>query len=337
MPRCDATRAEERAFGSVDLWTASCKLGGDMNPHGHTTKEAGSPIGVDGAHAWRGGAQMPTDPWPDKSLTNAAPEGSARGLVGFFVLTFVWSWGFGLLAHAVLDRSPGLGTALQMVSGFGPSLAAVVVVARTRGGAGLKEWLKQRFRWRHLRWRWIVLAFGLPPVLMALALGIESALGGTIPASPARGHVALAVVNFGLVFLVGGPLGEELGWRGHALPALAAVTRWRAASLLVGVIWGLWHLPLFFMAEAAQSHMPIGLFFASTVAQSVILGALFMATDRSVVPVMVMHTSINAWLNVFPVLPTADSARPFALVVGLQTLVALLLLSPWSVRLRGAR
>lgn len=269
---------------------------------------------------------MTDDPWFDDTQTRPAPGRAALTLGGFFALTFVWSWGIGLGAHAVLPRAPALGTALQMLSGFGPSLAAVAVVALTNGRAGLCGWLKRRLQWRGLRWRWLVGAFGLPPLLMALALVLERALGGTLPESPARGQVALAVVNFVLVFFVGGPLGEELGWRGFALPALAAAVRWRAASLLIGVLWGLWHLPLFFMAESAQSHMPIGLFMVSTVTQSVILAWLFLQTDRSVVPVMIMHTSINAWLNVFPVLPTADSARPFALVVGLQALVALVLL-----------
>ena len=213
-----------------------------------------------------------------------------------------------------------------MMSGLGPSLAAIAVVTLHSDRGGLREWLLRCLQWRRIGWRWYMVAFGLPPVLMALALALEGALGGAIPVSPASGHVGLAVVNFGLVLLVGGPLGEEFGWRGYALPAMAAVLKWRAASLLIGVIWGLWHLPLFFMNNTPQSHIPVLLFLASTIAASVILGWISVNTDHSVVPALIMHTSINGWVSILPVLPTANTFRPLALMIGAQVLIAMALL-----------
>jgi len=126
---------------------------------------------------------------------------------------------------------------------------------------------------------------------------------------------------------IDGPLGEELGWRGYALPALATRMTWRTASALIGLIWGLWHLPLFFMAGTPQSHIPIALFLTSILAQSVILAWLFMSTNKSIVPALVMHTSINAWTTIIPVLPTGNTTRPMALMVGAQVLMASVLLA----------
>jgi membrane protease YdiL (CAAX protease family) len=83
------------------------------------------------------------------------------------------------------------------------------------------------------------------------------------------------MANFPLVFLVGGPLGEEFGWCGYALPVMQKHINWRTAGLVLGVIWAFWHLPLFFIVDTAQSHLPGWLFFVSTVASSVMFAWLF--------------------------------------------------------------
>ena len=58
-----------------------------------------------------------------------------------------------------------------------------------------------------------------------------------------------------LILLLGGPLGEEFGWHGYALPALQTRHGWRVSSLLLGAVWGLWHLPLFFVAGTVQDRL----------------------------------------------------------------------------------
>ncbi len=159
---------------------------------------------------------------------------------------------------------------------------------------------------------------------MGLALAIHMALGGKLLPSPSQGHVGMAVANFLLVFLVGGPLGEEFGWRAYALPALQRRWGWRLASLLLGVVWAVWHLPLFYSAGTVQSHLPIGLFALSAIASSVLFAWLFNQSQGSVVPVLVLHTAVNAWFLVIPVmvLPDGSNLRPFQIVVGLLVLTA---------------
>jgi uncharacterized protein len=261
---------------------------------------------------------------------NASPPlqqraGSISAILAFFALTFVWSWSVGIFAQQSMAQSSVMGTIFAIVSGFGPSLAGIAVVFLFSGRGGFRNWLTRCLNWR-IDWRWYSVAFFLPPTIMLLAIAIHAALGGTVPTSPAIGHIPLAIANFGLVLLVGGPLGEEFGWRGYALPALTAKLGWRSASLTIGVIWGLWHLPLFFMPSTPQAHMPIVWFIVSTIAQSVTFAWLFSHTGQSIVPVLVMHTSINAWTNIIPIIPSGSDTQPFAIMIGIQTLIATVLL-----------
>jgi len=250
---------------------------------------------------------------------------SIAPIFAFIILAFCWSWGIGFAATQVTARMPVMGTVLMMVAGFGPSLTAVAVVAMVSTRTGLREWAARCLDWR-VGWRWFVLAFVLPPAVMLTALAIHGLLGGAMPASPAVDQVPLAILNFGLVLVVGGPLGEEFGWRGYALPVLAAKLGWRSASLIIGAIWGVWHLPLFLMDSSAQSHMPMPVFMLNILAGSVVFAWLFERTHRSVLPVLVLHTSLNAWTSIVGIIPTAATGRPFVLTTGLMVLIALLLL-----------
>ncbi len=252
---------------------------------------------------------------------------SAASLLSFFALAFAWSWACWLLAPVVEAQSPVASTTLSLVGGFGPSLAAVVVVAHGSGMAGLRRWLTRCLRWR-LSWRWAVLAFLFPVVFMGLAAAAHVALGGTLPPSPAVGHVGLAALNFLLIFLVGGPLGEEFGWRGFALPALQARWGWRVASVLLGLLWAVWHLPLFYSVGTVQSHLPMGWYALSAIASSVLFAWLFNRSQGSIVPVLVLHTAVNAWSLIIPVmvLPDGSNLRPFQIVVGILVLAAVALL-----------
>jgi len=223
-------------------------------------------------------------------------------------------------------------TALSMLSGIGPRLAAVVVVAHTTGRAGLGRWLARCLQWR-VGWRWVVLAFAFPAVYMGLAAAALVALGGTLPPSPAADHVWMAALNVLLIFLVGGPLSEEFGWRRFALPALQARWGWHVASGVLGVVWAVWHRPLFDSAGNLQSQWPFGWFALSVIASSVLFAWLFNRSRGSIVPVLVLHTAVNAWSLIIPVMVLTDGSnlRPFQIVVGILRLTAVALL------LRGER
>jgi len=253
--------------------------------------------------------------------------GAGTSILWFFAITFVWSWTCWLVSFMLLEDFPFTASALAMIGGFGPSAAAVIMVAQTAGIAGSQQWLKRCLRWR-VGWHWLLLAFLFPLVFMGLAAAVHVALGGTLPTSPATGHAPLVVLNFFLIFLVGGPLGEEFGWRGYALPALQLRWGWRTASLVLGGVWALWHLPLFYSAGSVQSQLPMGFHVLSTVASSVLFAWLYNRTRASLIPALLLHTAVNAWSMVIPVmvLPDGSNLRPFQLVVSILVVVAVALL-----------
>ena len=243
----------------------------------------------------------------------------------FFTLTFAWSWACWLLAPVVEADLSFASSALFFLGGFGPSLAAFTVVAVTSGRPGLRTWLKRCLQVPG-NWGWMTLAVLSPLAVLTIAAAIHLTLGGSVPPSPAAGHVALVLANFGLVLVVGGPLGEEFGWRGYALPAMQERLGWRASSLLLGGIWGLWHLPLFFLPGSSQNQGLLGAFFVLVVATSVFYTWLFDRSAGSVIPVLLLHSASNWWPNVVPILPSDTDQRPFLMLVGLVVASAVWLL-----------
>ena len=159
----------------------------------------------------------------------------------FFVLTFAITWGLqlpGVLAQRGL--LPGAMPAYLALAGlgiFGPIVAATVVAYREAGGAGLRQLYAPLLRWR-VHPGWYLVALLVPGVLLALLL---SGLNLAGRAGPTLYFPAGGALTFALVVAVA----EEVGWRGYALPRLEQRFGAFAASTLLGVLWYLWHLPMF--------------------------------------------------------------------------------------------
>jgi uncharacterized protein len=250
---------------------------------------------------------------------------SSTRLLIFFALTFVWSWACWLLSPLVKTHSSGAASALFFLGGFGPSLAAITLVGITGGWTALRTWFARCLQWR-IGWGWMVLAFLAPLAILTLAAAAHMALGGDVRSPPASDHLAMAAANFVLVFLVGGPLGEEFGWRGYALPAVQQRLGWRVSSLVLGGIWGVWHLPLFFIAGSSQNQGSLLAFLVLIVATSVFYTWLFNRSSGSVLPVLLLHTASNAWPSVVPILPSDADPRPYLFVVAFVVSAAIGLL-----------
>ena len=208
---------------------------------------------------------------------------------------------------------------------FAPSAAALFLTWRYAGGTELRRFLGRALIWR-VSPIWYVIAIAGPALIMLLAMGGHVLLGGTAPDYvPFGARWLIVAVNFVLVLLIGGPLGEEFGWRGFALPRLEAGFNPPWDSLILGIIWTIWHLPLFFISESAQHGTPFWLFALLTIPLTVLITWVFHGSADSLLLVMLFHAAVNTWSGPLMISTEAEgSTRPFALVVTLTWGLALL-------------
>jgi hypothetical protein len=245
-------------------------------------------------------------------------EKDARGeLRDYILLSFLFSWivtvplaasHTGLLAVA-LPRS------LSFLASFGPSLAAVTITYRDGGVSRVRRLLTGLFRWRvNLVW-YAVTLFG-PATAGAAAILLEAWLRGGPAISMVEGVWPGILPVFLLVLLLGGPLGEETGWRGYALPRLLKRHDPTVSSLLIGVAWWAWHLPLFWVEGSPQSELPLLGFMAQILGTSIIYTWIYRGTGGSVLLPMLFHASGNTAAGFMPFLPleqTGGSTTAFRL------------------------
>lgn len=160
----------------------------------------------------------------------------AHPLRAFVAGAYAFSWIWWLAALA------GLGMPAVVVGGFGPAIAAWYVT-RLSGGS-VREWARQIVKWR-VRPRFYLYALGLPVLLWFAMNVVLASMGRPIDLSLLADRVPAYLGTFAFVAVLGGGF-EEPGWRGFALPRLQArhATPIRA-TLLLALIWGLWHLPLY--------------------------------------------------------------------------------------------
>jgi membrane protease YdiL (CAAX protease family) len=238
--------------------------------------------------------------------------------------------------HQIGPISPSAAPLLILLGTFGPFLSAVAIVSRRSGWRGLVEFVGQAFRWRAgLQWYAAVLL--APAVIRIVVLFVHVSKGGTPPdLSDATRWLAIPS-TFLIVLLLGGPTGEEFGWRGFLLQRVQPVTGVLWASLLIGVITALWHLPLFWIPDTAQSHLPFALFALRTIALSVISTWLYNGTRRSLLFVLLFHASLNTWPNTLYILDAGRTLGPYVSATIIYTGWAVQLVVLGLLRGRGDR
>ena len=233
---------------------------------------------------------------------NAIPSIARRHPLAAFVgLTFAISWGIWL---ALIVSSTGIttpaGAVLNAWAIAGPSIGAIVV-AGMLGRTGVRDLVAGLSPARSST-GWVVTALALPLVMVAIAILIAVALLGAAAPTFSVALVGIIAVEFVRILIVGGPLGEEIGWRGFALPRLQATRTAFDASVLLGVLWGLWHIPLYFVAGTGQFEtlragtdpaFAIGGFVGWTIGLSVLFTWLFNGSRGSLLVVILFHAAVN--------------------------------------------
>jgi membrane protease YdiL (CAAX protease family) len=244
-------------------------------------------------------------------------------LVSFFLLTFALCWGLG----AVLNGTEVLAPNANFISGV--LIAALTVIALTDGRAGLKELGRRLLRWR-VAPRWYGVVFVLPVLITGVTLGLLSLFGGAPLDWSKQPSLASVVIFFALFMIlpVGAPVAEEIGWRGLALPRLLARRSALTASLILGLIWAVWHLPVTLSDPVLRVPVP---FMLAVIPLSVLTTWIFVHTRASVLIAVLFH----AWLDVvlmfgLSTVAPSDAALMWWLLAATQTLLAIIVVAIWG-------
>lgn len=264
-------------------------------------------------------------------MTDAASAPSNR-ILAFFALTYLFTWSaWGAVLVVGSNSSPG--SLLTLLGGFGPLLVAAVLARRDRS---LREWAARAVRWR-VPARWWLAAVALPVVLSLVGYALYVAVtGASVTLTPDPVSLVYPAVFLSVFFLRGG-FGEEMGWRGYALPRLLERYSALTAGLVVGVLWAGWHLPLFLVQGSRQSGS-FALYLLGVVGLSVVLTWLFVNASESVLLVVVFHAQWNVLDSgvLFDVRGPAGLWAPAASAAVVWAL-ALVLVSVYGTDLRADR
>lgn len=241
----------------------------------------------------------------------------SRPLLWFFSLTFAVSWVCWTAATALLRwRAPaasGLAApALYLLGTFAPALVALAMTRRADGRAATQALLRRVIEWR-VGARWYLFAAGyMPAVKLSVALVHRVATG----AWPRFGQEAWYVMVAAIVFSTWVQAGEEIGWRGYALPRLSARFGLAPASVMLGIMWASWHLPLFFAPASDTFGQSFPLFLLQVTALSVAAAWLYWRTGGSLLLVMLLHAAVNNTKDIVPS-AVAGATKAFALSTSL--------------------
>jgi membrane protease YdiL (CAAX protease family) len=269
-------------------------------------------------------------PTPDPP--SGAVQKLIRGnpVVVLFVLVFALTW------VVWVPRAAGVPTGVVgQLWTWVPAVGAVLAAALTGGRAALRQLIRRLLRWR-VRWQWYVLVI-LGPAAFSLAVaGVYALFGGSWSATVPRAFAApVALLPLLLLILVATDgLGEELAWRGFALPRLLARHSALTASLILGIFWALWHLPLLWTSGIEEQQLPWWLLLLDVPAKSVLFTWVFLHTRGSVLLAVLFHASTNLFTVSPAVSATGDLTFP-VLATGAKWLLIVLLISLARSRLAG--
>jgi len=260
-------------------------------------------------------------------------------LLGFFLLTFAFTWIAWLASTALAAPGNtgffGVGGPVFLLGVFAPALVALALTAYGEGRAGVVRLLARIGRWQ-VATRWYLFAVGYLAATKLLAALIHRVATG---AWPTFGDTPWPLMLGAILVSTWVQAGEEVGWRGYALPRLAKHLGLGGASVLLGVIWALWHLPLFFLHGSGSDGQSFPIYLLHVTTLSVAMAWLYWKTEGSLLLVMLMHASVNNTTDIVPA-AVPNAVNPFSfegtlvawVTLGLSSVVAALLLS----QMRGA-
>jgi membrane protease YdiL (CAAX protease family) len=260
----------------------------------------------------------------------------------FLIITYGFSWSFWIPCALLgwnFNEIPA--SVLFYLGGLGPPLAGILLVYVTRGKDGHRDYWRRVFEVKRIGLIWYAVILLATPILTSLAL-LGDILGGgswsqyeTVTPFIAKPWSLIPSLALTLLF---GPLPEEMGWRGYALDRLQTQHNALIASLILGLIWAIWHLPLFFIAGTYQNGLGVGtrafwLFMAAIIPESILITWLYNNTKRSILAAVLFHTMINFTGELFTLSGRAEIV--FVLLLYITTAVVTKIWGYRTLTIRG--
>jgi len=247
-------------------------------------------------------------------------------LLSMYLIMFVVAWSI-MIPQALYSQgmlSQPLPEILEILIGWAPAMAAILVSAALAGRAGVSELIRRFLMWR-VGIQWYLIGAFLMAVIILGGIGLHMVFGGDPPPIPVTGAPAWEIALTFLVFVVLGFLfnTEEIAWRGFALPRLQVRYGAVLAALLITFPEVLLHVPLYWVQDSFIQTVGLGWFSAFSVAAVFIYMYVFNRTKGSLLIVTLLHASQNAWSNLL----SDNSARPFYFTVALTWIIALALIA----------
>jgi membrane protease YdiL (CAAX protease family) len=258
-------------------------------------------------------------------------------LISFFLLAYAGTWlvtvplalsanNVGLLPFGVPDGSVFFISALWVF--LGPTLAAFIMTGMTEGRVGIRRLLRRYVLWRvGLRW-YLVALFGPPAVILLVTIVLPGALASFRTLAPLNPLILL--LTFPLILIFGGPLFEEGGWRGFALPRLQRLHGPLVGTLILGILWACWHLPLFWVKVwgTPPTILNVVLYVPTVVFMTVVYTWLFNNTKGSILLAILIHTSFDVFVGpvgqLFPAPLVTGYGGALPMLIGLGATALLL-------------
>lgn len=242
----------------------------------------------------------------------------------FFAATFAWTWFFWILAALLgLSMDSAAGFIILFSGILGPMVTGIGFTYLTYGKEGRRDYWRRIIDFKRISARWYLVIFLFAPMLNVLAACLDLLLGGS---GATWGEAA---VNFlsaplsiipSILFASLIPFIEELGWRGYVLDRLQG--RWGAlvSTLILGTVWSLWHLPLFFIEGTYQYNLGVGslafwLFMIGIIPLSFPFTWIYNNTRRSTLAVILFHAMVNFTGEIIAITERADTVSILFLLV----------------------
>lgn len=249
----------------------------------------------------------------------AKTNNSSKYLIIFFVITFVWTWGFGFAPLVLGLEGTTIGTFLFYFGGGAPSVTALFIVFLTYSKEEKRDYFIRCFSFRYMGLKWLVFTIIFFTLISLLGLIISVKL---LKLEMPRMDFIYAIIRnpvnilpILLISLVSGPLNEEFGWRGYSLDKLFARFGFVGATLILGFIWGIWHLPWYFTPGQAQydllqtSLFDAILFIPAIMMLNFVVSFVYIKTRRSILA--------GALAHMFGNLLNSQLLSPYSVEVGM--------------------